>query len=51
MTLWLRGLKGERYSAVFTDEVAPLELLADAMEIRGTIRAARRIRTSVTPNR
>ena len=42
MTLWLRGLRGERFSASFSDEVSLLELLADAMEIRGTIRAAQR---------
>ena len=42
MTLRLRGLKGERFSASFSDEISLLELLADAFEIRGTIALARR---------
>jgi len=42
MTLWMRGLQGEKLSASFSDEVSLLELLADAFEIRGTIRLQRR---------
>lgn len=40
MTLWLRGLKGERFSASFSDEISLLDLLSGAMEIRGVVRAA-----------
>ena len=40
ITLHLRGLQDQRFSAAFADEVSLLELLAGALEIRGTIRAA-----------
>ena len=40
MTLWLRGLKGERFTASFSDEVLLLELLAEALQFQGVVRAA-----------